>query len=274
MPPVREASTKPSAATVLPAPVACSNQKRLAALGSSTASPAAAPRSSGVRRRTSRAAPRRARPRRAPRAAPPRPGSPRRRASAARRRRRRRCRARCRCRWRRAATRRAARSACRRARRPGGRTARCRRRASARPATAGGRGRAAATSGGATCSTGRVWPSASSFRTHSSATRRGIPGARDTDASSPSSRKGSRANASARSRSSGEGRGATARVAVSGSAMKARQIDVGGSRRYPPHGFELPDRNGEASSGRLPGKHPIFKQTASDGDAASATVCP
>ena len=38
MPPVREPSTKPSAATVLPAPVACSNQKRLAALGSSGAS--------------------------------------------------------------------------------------------------------------------------------------------------------------------------------------------------------------------------------------------
>ena len=35
MPPVREASTKPRAATVLPAPVACSNQKRRAALGSS-----------------------------------------------------------------------------------------------------------------------------------------------------------------------------------------------------------------------------------------------
>ena len=33
MPPVREASTKPSAATVLPAPVACSNQKRRAARG-------------------------------------------------------------------------------------------------------------------------------------------------------------------------------------------------------------------------------------------------
>ena len=33
MPPVREASTKPSAATVLPAPVACSNQKRRAAPG-------------------------------------------------------------------------------------------------------------------------------------------------------------------------------------------------------------------------------------------------
>ena len=38
MPPVREPSTKPSAATVLPAPVACSNQKRLPALGSSGAS--------------------------------------------------------------------------------------------------------------------------------------------------------------------------------------------------------------------------------------------
>ena len=35
MPPVREASTKPSAATVLPAPVACSNQKRRLASGSS-----------------------------------------------------------------------------------------------------------------------------------------------------------------------------------------------------------------------------------------------
>src|SRR4029077_19142074 len=39
MPPVCEASTKPSAATVLPAPVACSNQKRLAAFGSSGCSP-------------------------------------------------------------------------------------------------------------------------------------------------------------------------------------------------------------------------------------------
>ena len=37
MPPVREPSTKPSAATVLPAPVACSNQKRLPAFGSSGA---------------------------------------------------------------------------------------------------------------------------------------------------------------------------------------------------------------------------------------------
>ena len=38
-PPVREASTNPSAATVLPAPVACSNQNRLAAFGSSGCSP-------------------------------------------------------------------------------------------------------------------------------------------------------------------------------------------------------------------------------------------
>ena len=37
-PPVREASMKPTAATVLPAPVACSNQKRRLAPGSSGAS--------------------------------------------------------------------------------------------------------------------------------------------------------------------------------------------------------------------------------------------
>ena len=42
-PPVRDASTKPSAATVLPAPVACSNQKRLPALGSSSASAGSSP---------------------------------------------------------------------------------------------------------------------------------------------------------------------------------------------------------------------------------------
>ena len=42
MPPVREASTKPSAATVLPAPVACSNQKRRAAPASSSTESAAA----------------------------------------------------------------------------------------------------------------------------------------------------------------------------------------------------------------------------------------
>ena len=38
MPPVREASMNPTAATVLPAPVACSNQKRRLAPGSSGAS--------------------------------------------------------------------------------------------------------------------------------------------------------------------------------------------------------------------------------------------
>src|SRR5438270_10458360 len=36
MPPVRDASTNPRAATVLPAPVACSNQKRRSAPGSSS----------------------------------------------------------------------------------------------------------------------------------------------------------------------------------------------------------------------------------------------
>ena len=62
MPPVRDASTKPSAATVLPAPVACSNQKRLPAFGSSGAS-ASCSSSSSAGARPSPAAPR-ARPRR------------------------------------------------------------------------------------------------------------------------------------------------------------------------------------------------------------------
>ena len=80
MPPVRDASTKPSAATVLPAPVACSNQKRLAALGSSAASAIVL-----VADPTSRPGPRRRpRPRAAPRAAPPRPAGPRGRARPAR----------------------------------------------------------------------------------------------------------------------------------------------------------------------------------------------
>ena len=46
MPPVRDASTNPSAATVLPAPVACSNQKRLPAFGSSGCSASCASSSS------------------------------------------------------------------------------------------------------------------------------------------------------------------------------------------------------------------------------------
>src|SRR3954454_24549533 len=46
-PPVRDASTKPIAATVLPAPVACSNQKRLCAFGSSTPSATSSSTSSG-----------------------------------------------------------------------------------------------------------------------------------------------------------------------------------------------------------------------------------
>ena len=62
-PPVREASTKPSAATVLPAPVACSNQKRRAASGSSGCSSSWMSSSSRRRRAASPAAPRRRRPR-------------------------------------------------------------------------------------------------------------------------------------------------------------------------------------------------------------------
>src|SRR3954452_8156044 len=54
MPPVRDASTKPSAATVLPAPVACSNQNRLAALGSSGASATSASSSRGGSDQSSR----------------------------------------------------------------------------------------------------------------------------------------------------------------------------------------------------------------------------
>ena len=66
MPPVREASTKPTAATVLPAPVACSNQKRRLAPGSSGASSTTsassasrAPPSPGAPPRRGRARPRR-----------------------------------------------------------------------------------------------------------------------------------------------------------------------------------------------------------------------
>ena len=58
MPPVREASTKPSAATVLPAPVACSNQKRRAAPGSSALRLARRPPPRPPRPDPSRAAPR------------------------------------------------------------------------------------------------------------------------------------------------------------------------------------------------------------------------
>jgi len=62
MPPVRDASTKPSAATVLPAPVACSNQKRFAAFGSSGCS-ASCSSSAGCRHRRSPRPSRRAAPR-------------------------------------------------------------------------------------------------------------------------------------------------------------------------------------------------------------------
>ena len=58
-PPVCDASTKPSAATVLPAPVACSNQNRLAAFGSSgcSASDSSSPSSSTQSRGSSSGSP-------------------------------------------------------------------------------------------------------------------------------------------------------------------------------------------------------------------------
>ena len=82
MPPVRDASTKPIAATVLPDPVACSNQKRRLAPGSSGASsttssslrPRAPPQSTGSSSGSSTSARARARPRR--RRWPTRPGLP------------------------------------------------------------------------------------------------------------------------------------------------------------------------------------------------------
>ena len=267
MPPVREASTKPSAATVLPAPVACSNQKRLAALGSSassvTSSSSESDQSTGSSSASSSSlqllgqlllarAGRRAR------------------ARPARRRRRRSC-ARCRC----AAPRPAARSACRTARRPGGPTAPCRRRARARPGRAGGRGPAAATSGGASASRAPSRPRrARPARQSSAAPARRARARARSRRPRPSSRKGSRVNEAARSRSSEDGRDATARVAVSGSAMKARLIDVGRSRVVRRTTSSNPDRNGEASSG-APAREATHIQaesaTASD---RSATVCP
>ena len=78
MPPVREPSTKPSAATVLPAPVACSNQKRLPAFGSSGASGSCSSSSAPRRARPPSPAAPPARPRRR---APPRRGCPARRAA-------------------------------------------------------------------------------------------------------------------------------------------------------------------------------------------------
>ena len=196
---MREASTKPSAATVLPAPVACSNQKRLAALGSSGCSASWRRRR---RRRPVAPSPAAPRARRRPRRRPPRPG----------------------CRRARAATsssadgavavavavalrpRRAARSACPTARRPGGRRAPCRRPACGSSSLSSRsrpeQQRRTAPPGDAT---GTLSPASSSASAASSATRRGVPGASAVAASSPSKTKGSRVNFAARSRSVGSG---------------------------------------------------------------------
>ena len=202
MPPVRDASTKPRAATVLPAPVACSNQKRRAAPG-----PRAAPRlppPRPPRPDPSRAAPRRAA--RHPRVRPRPSGAPQR--------------------WPRggrcgtAGPRSSARSACPRARRPDARTASSRRQDVARPRTAGARGQGSARS----CAATR--PKAPRGRSRSPRVPRSARGggrsrerARPVDP--PSSTKGSRANSSARFRSSPKTGEASATELVSATGDQA-----------------------------------------------------
>ena len=135
MPPVREASTKPSAATVLPAPVACSNQKRRAAPGSSR------PLGQQPPPRPPRPDPSRAAPRRAARR-PRSPTSPEwssRSIGGA-----------FPCRCGRSAARPRARSACRTARPPGGPSASCRRPGAAPPRPAAAPARASARTRAAT----------------------------------------------------------------------------------------------------------------------------
>ena len=264
MPPVREASTKPSAATVLPAPVACSNQKRLAALGSSTSSETSSSGSDQSTRllvavlvlaSSSGSS-----------SSPGRPAG----ASSS----------------------------------GSSETApldrplplRCASASSAvsvpdSASTWWADSTVPSTSAGSSWESRRSRPSSSDQRRRqrwrarcgprrarpARSRARGAaacPGASADAASSPSSRKGSRANELARSRSSEEGRVATARVAVSGSAMKARLIDVGRSRR-PPHDFEQArDRNGDGViRDARPGSNP-YSSRLRDGHRRSATVCP
>src|SRR3954468_23482529 len=271
MPPVRDASTKPSAATVLPAPVACSNQNRLAALGSSGASATSASfsrdgsdQSSGSSSGSSSTS------------SSGRSSSPGIAAEASR-------------------SGSSAPAPLARPAFPLPLSARC---DSAKSAVSVPESASTwwAESTVPSTSTGSSWesrrsrpsssdhrrrhfvegtsrPSASSESAQSSAARRGVPDASATAGSSPSSRNGSRVNEAARSSSSDDGRDATARVAVSGSAMKARQNDVRGSR-VSHHDFELPGRNGEASSGSPARKAPHIQAESGDSHRRSATVCP
>ena len=218
-PPVRVASMKPTAATVLPAPVACSNQKRRAAPGSSGGllddlvfvlgagfrpSPAA-PRPRAPRLRRALRLPRRLRRRRR------------------RRSRLRRCRARRRRLRRRPARPRlggadllpgpSARRGCRRARRPDAGRARRRRAGSAARPRGSAPARAAASSCGATRSRAPRRRPRSRLSAASSACRRAVPGA-SASGPSPSSRKGSRANDDARSISALDGTAAPAATSV------------------------------------------------------------
>ena len=122
--------------------------------------------------------------------------------------------------------RRAARSACPTARRPGARTGLSHRPGAAPPARAGGPARAAATTGGASAATG---PSRRPRARRARSPARGAAACRRASAdaaSSPSVRKGSRANADARSISSIEGSVAGSATGVVSAKRTARKVAV------------------------------------------------
>ena len=253
MPPVRDASTKPSAATVLPAPVACSNQKRLAALGSSTSSETS---SSGSDQSTGSSSPSSS-----SRSSSGRSSSPGRPAGAS-------------------------------SSGSSGRSSplrplplRCASASSAVsvpdsastwwadstvPSTSAGSSWESRRSSPSSSDQrrrqrveGTLWPSSSSASTESSARRRGVPGASAVAASSPSSRKGSRVNEARPLEIVGRWKGCDRqgrclRLSHEGSTNRRREKSCG-----PPHDFEQArDRSGDGVvTRRLPGKHPIFKQT-------------
>ena len=243
MPPVREASTKPSAATVLPAPVACSNQKRLPAFGSSGASATSSSLLAGRlvpvlrllglvlvlvllarrdRSTTAATAPRRERPGSA--AGGGAAASPFLQAIGEQRGQR----------------------ARERVDLVGGEHGAVDERA-ARPGRAAARARAAATTGGASAATGPSRPVSSSRGRRRAPGGAGVPGRERCGGVLPSVRKGSRANAEARSISSIEGSVAASATGVV-SAMNGSESD--GEKRTPRDAADTP---GETRGRRAPG---------------------
>ena len=274
MPPVREASTKPSAATVLPAPVACSNQKRLAALGSSAASAVGRPSSAA---RGSRPVQRLlvglvldellgqlllARDRRG--------GEHQRLVADA--------------------------GAVRRAPVAVGAALRLgqqrRQRAGERVDLVGGQHRAVdqrrlvlgeqaveaeqqRPAAAPLASTGRSWPSASSFRPSRARRAAGMPGASGHGRVLALEQEGLACERFGAlevvgRRKGCDRQGRCIRLSHEGSTNRRRGKPAYTLRTASSSRTAI----GETSSGRLPGKHPIFKQTPATADAASATVCP